>query len=225
MRLIRAAGDPKPESYRVPSPPRAARPFLLLSLVPLVAGVAGLIPERDGFILGALFAGAGALRAAIEHRRLSALRRLADRQLLGTVAPRVPELVAWRAGELTSDRSRRVLAGTLRGIVSELDEGRLPGASPLNRAGARPEAGLILALADRIGDAGRPVSARGVLLVEELVTDGWGPLYARDRADALRPSLIRCLRTLDEGAHRTGDLTLKPVVAHADLRVARNGRR
>ena len=68
----------------MPSPLKAARPFLVLSLIPLIAGVAGLIPERDGFVLGALFAGAGALRAAIEHRRLSRLRRLADRQLLGT---------------------------------------------------------------------------------------------------------------------------------------------
>jgi hypothetical protein len=208
-------------TYRVPSPTKPARPFLVLSLVPLAAGVAGLIPERDGLVLGVLFAGAGALRAAIEHRRLSRLRRLADRQLLGTAVPRVPELVAWRAGELTSDRSRRVLARSLRGVVSELDEGRLPGASPLNRTGARPEADLILALADRVGDAERPVTARGVLLVEDLLTDGWGPLYARDRVDELGPSLTRCLITLDEGDDRTRDRTL---VTPVDLRVARNGR-
>jgi len=211
-------------TFRVPSPTKAARPFFVLSLVPLIAGVAGLIPERDGFVLGVLFAGAGALRAAVEHRRLSHLRRLADRQLLGTTVPRVPELVAWRAGELTSDRSRRVLAGSLRGIVSELDARRLPGASPLNRTGARPEADLILALADRVDDTQRPVTARGVLLVEELLTDGLGPLYARDRVDELGPSLARCLSTLDEGDDRTRDRTLTPVVTPVDLRVARNGR-
>ena len=224
MTLIRAAGDPKPESYRVPSPLKAARLFLILGLIPLIAGVAGLIPERDGFILGALFAGTGALRAAIEHRHLSALRRLADRQLLGTALPRSPDLVAWRARELTSERNRRDLYRTLRGVISELDARRLPGSSPLNRTGARPEAGLILALADRVGDATRPVSAKGVLLVEELLTDGWGPLYARDHVEELRPSLTRCLRTLDEGDGRTGDRTVTPVVTHVDLRVARNGR-
>jgi len=208
----------------VPSPLKAARPFLVLSLIPLIAGVAGLIPERDGFILGALCAGTGALRAAIERRHLSTLRRLADRQLLGTVVPRVPELVAWRAGELTSEKNRRALNRTLRGVVSELDGRLLPGSSPLNRTGVRPEAGLILALADRVGDATRPVSARGVLLVEELLTDGWGPLYARDQVDELRPSLTRCLRTLDQGDGRTGDRTPTPLVTHVDLRVARNGR-
>jgi hypothetical protein len=222
MRLIRAAGDPREEAFRVPSPLKAARPFLVLSLVPLIAGVAGLIPQLDGFVLGALIAGAGALRAAIEYRQLSRLRRLADRQLLGTAVPRVPELVAWRRGQLTSERNRRVLAKSLRGVVSELDPSRLPGASPLNRPGARPEAGLVLALADRVGDAERPVTARGVLLVEELLTDGSGPLYARDRADALRPSLVRCLRALDGGDDRTSDPMLTPVMAHVDLRAGRH---
>jgi hypothetical protein len=225
MRLIRATGDPRQEAFRGPSPLKAARPFLVLSLVPLVAGVAGLIPQLDGFVLGALIAGAGALRAAIEYRQLSRLRRLADRQLLGTAAPRVAELVAWRTGELTSERNRRVLAKTLRGVVSELDARRLPGASPLNRTGARHQAGLICALADRVGDAERPVSAQGVLLVEELLTDGWGPLYARDRVDELGASLRRCLTSLDRPESPAVAGSRSPMSeAHPRLHVTRNGR-
>jgi hypothetical protein len=223
MRLI-GAGDPRREAYRVPSPLKAARPFLVLSLIPLIAGVAGLIPQRDGFVLGALIAGAGALHAAVEYRQLSRLRRLADRQLLGTAAPRSAELVAWRVGELTSERNRRVLAKTLRGVVSELDARRLPGSSPLNRTGVRPYESLVLALADRVGDAGRPVSAQGVLLVEELLTDGWGPLYARDRVDELGASLRRCLTILDDGRGRVADSSPTLAGAHVKLRVTRNGR-
>lgn len=215
----------------MPSPLRAARPFLVLSLVPLVAGVTGLIPRLDGFVLGALFAGAGALRAVIEYRRLSSLRHLADRQLLGSAAPRPPELVVWRTGELTSERSRRVLAKALRGVVSELDSRRLPGSSPLNRSGARPHAGLIQALADRVGDLERPVSARGILLVEDLVTDGWGPLYARNRVGEIGASLRRCLTTLDDGRGHVAAHAVTPASpngrtseAHAKLHVTRNGR-
>ncbi len=215
----------------MPSPLRAARPFLVLSLVPLVAGVAGLIPQLDGFVLGTVFAGAGALRGVIEYRRLSSLRRLADRQLLGSAEPRSPELVVWRTGELISERNRRVLAKALRGVVSELDARRLPGASPLNRSGARPHASVIQALADRVGDLERPVSARGLLLVEDLLTDGWGPLYARNRVGEIGASLRRCLTTLDDGR---GHMSVRTVSlaspsgrmseAHAKLHVTRNGR-
>ncbi len=215
----------------MPSPLKAARPLLALSLIPLIAGVAGLIPQLDGFVLGVLFAGAGALRGAIEYRHLSSLRRLANRQLLGSAAPRSPELVVWRTGELTSERNRRVIAKALRGVVSELDTRLLPGASPLNRTGARPHAGLILTLADRVGDVERPVSAQGVLLVEGLLTDGWGPLYARDRVSELGASLRRCLTTLDDGRGHVAVHAVSPVAAngrmsetHAKLHATRNGR-
>ena len=65
----------------------------------------------------------------------------------------------------------------------------LPSAVPLNRAGARPHVDLIRALAARLL-APAPVSARGVLLVQELLTDGYhSPLYDRERAGDLRPAL------------------------------------
>jgi hypothetical protein len=176
---------------------RVARPLFALSLVPLVAGVAGLIPGRDGLVLGALIACAGALRAAFESHQLSRLRRRADAELLGAAAPRHPDLVAWRSGELGSERNRHLVARALRRLVGDLDPHRLPGASPLNRPGARPHAELILALANRIDDLERPVSARGMLQLEDLLTDGFGPLYARDRAGELGPSLRRCLQVLE----------------------------
>ena len=115
-----------------------------------------------------------------------------------------------------------MLAKALRGVVSELDARRLPGASPLNRSGARPHAGLIQALADRVGDLERPVSARGLLLVEDLLTDGWGPLYARNRVGEIGASLRRCLTTLDDGR---GHMSVRTVsLASPNGRMSRSTR-
>jgi hypothetical protein len=126
------------------------------------------------------------------------LRRTADAELLaGTSQPGSP-LVAWRVAELTSEHNRRVLARSLHATVVDLDAGLLPGASPLNRPAARPQARLIQALADRLNDLSRPLSARGVLLVEALLTDGTGPLYARGRAGELQGALEQCLTALDD---------------------------
>ena len=46
--------------------------------------------------------------------------------------------------------------------------------------------------------AAEPVSVRGVLLVQELLSDGYGsPLYNRERAADLRPALEECLSALE----------------------------
>jgi hypothetical protein len=132
------------------------------------------------------------------------LRRRADEELLAGTPQAAFPLLAWRAAQLTSDRNRRVLARSLHATVVDLDAGLLPGASPLNRMAARPQAQLIQALADRLDDLSRPVSPRGVLLVEALLTDGTGPLYARSRADELRAALERCLTELDAPDGRYG---------------------
>ncbi|HUK94138.1 MAG TPA: hypothetical protein VLU96_03690 [Gaiellaceae bacterium] len=224
MRFIGAAGNPAPSSFRAPRPLKASRPLLALSLVPLIAGVAGLIPELDGLVLGALIAGTAALRAGLDWWHLSSLRRRADLELLGAAVPRHADLVAWRSNELTSEDNRRLLAKALRGLVSDLEPGRLPGASPLNRPGVRPHTDLILALGTRIGELERPVSAQSILLVQNLLTDGFGPLYARDRVDELGPELRRSLQALGSRLPAS-DPAPTPAGAHVRLHVSRNGRR
>jgi hypothetical protein len=105
---------------------------------------------------------------------------------------------AWRAAELTSVRERRVLARSLRGIVSEA-KSRLPvvSASPLERRRVAPYADEIGLLAERVGDCERPVTAAGVLLLRDLLTDGGGPLYAGGDGAALRDALGRIRATLE----------------------------
>ena len=149
-----------------------------------VRGAAGLHVPRAGGLL--------------TIRKRMAERRRAD-ELLRAGADEVP---AARAAELTSLRNRRAVARPLEEIASELEGHALPNAVPLNRAGVRPHLDLVRALAARLR-AAEPVSARGVLLVEELLSDGYGsPLYNSERAGDLRPTLQDCLSALEpkEGA-------------------------
>jgi hypothetical protein len=102
-----------------------------------------------------------------------------------------------RTNGVVSARQRRSLERSLRGILRSLDPKRLPGASPLNRAGLWLYAPEIKALADRVGDLGRPASRHGLDLVRNLLTDGGSPLYDRDRAAELPETVKRILLALD----------------------------
>jgi len=92
----------------------------------------------------------------------------------------------WRIEELTSQRERRLLGRSVRGIVPELTAGRLPGASVLNRSALRPFRSELIALADRLDDLERPVSAAGILGVHRLLTESGSVLYARPSVDTPR---------------------------------------
>ena len=75
----------------------------------------------------------------------------------------------------------------MRRIVRAASAERLPSASPLNRAAVRSSAALLAALVDRLGDD-RPVSAAGILHVDQLLRDADSPLYGEH--DALLPRAI-----------------------------------
>jgi hypothetical protein len=106
--------------------------------------------------------------------------------------------VAWRAAELTSSRERRMLARSLRGIVADA---RAPvwgfSASPLNRRGLVPYVEEIQALADRVGDFELPVTASGIVLVRDLLSDGGSPLYTGGNVADLPNTLSRIRSALD----------------------------
>jgi hypothetical protein len=105
---------------------------------------------------------------------------------------------AWRAAELTARRERRILARSLRGIAAEATAPRaMPSASPLDRRGVAPHAAGISELADRVGDCDRPVSAAGILLVRDLLTNGTGPLYTGGHVADLPNALARIRSTLE----------------------------
>jgi len=133
----------------------------------------------------------------VERLRLARERRDADRVLLGSNGAAISTTLAWRVAELTNGRERRMLARSLRDLVDELSPRRLPGAAPLNRVRLRPYSDLLLALADRLERLDLPVTASGMLLVRELLSDGSSPLYLCGDADALPAELERIHDALD----------------------------
>jgi len=137
------------------------------------------------------------LRRLRERRELAAARRHADEQLLASTLPS-PRL-AWRTHELCSDEYRHELAESIVGVLQSARARYLPSASPLNRGAAREEAEVLFRIAARLEDVARPVRPRGMLLVERLLTDGAGPLYARERRRRLHAALEEALHAL-EGA-------------------------
>ncbi|MGH3027727.1 MAG: hypothetical protein ACRDMW_04145 [Gaiellaceae bacterium] len=182
---------------RIPRPPVASRPFFALGTVVLLATLAGPIPDRHGLVLGALCAVAGAARWSWDAAVLRGLRRTANDALVQGARPERSPLLSWRAAELTSAFNRRSLARSLRGVVRDSTARISISASPVNRQAARGEVEAIERLATRLRDLDHPAEPRGILLVEDLLTDGFGPLYARERASDLGPALDRCLAALD----------------------------
>ena len=85
---------------------------------------------------------------------------------------------SWRIEELTSRRERKTLAVTLRLLVDEIGRGGPPGPLPLDKVALRPNSFALDAIANRLDDTSRHVSAAGVLAVRRLITDGaTSPLY------------------------------------------------
>ena len=117
------------------------------------------------------------------RRALRGARRRADEELVATRLP--PPRLAWRATELVADENRIDLARSLTDVVHAADERLLPAASPIARAAVRECRPQLLAIAARLFEVAKPVSPRGILLVERLLTNGAGPLYGRGDAERL----------------------------------------
>jgi hypothetical protein len=130
-----------------------------------------------------------------DRRRLAAARREADAELVATTLPS-PRL-AWRTNELVSDEHRRAVAESILDVLQASRARVLPSASPLNRGGVRAEAELFLRIAAVLEDVRRPVRPRGILLVERLLAEGSGPLYARESEHRLHGALEEALQALD----------------------------
>jgi hypothetical protein len=129
------------------------------------------------------------------HRALQAARHTADEQL---VASRLPSpRLAWRVAELTSDDRRIELGRSLTGAVHGADERLLPSATPLDRSAIRESRAQLLELASRLFDLDRPVTPRGMLLIDRFLCDGSGPLYGHGEPRRLRLEIAKLHAALD----------------------------
>ena len=129
------------------------------------------------------------------RRALRDARRRADKELAATRLP--PPRLAWRAAELVADEHRNALARSLTDVVHAADERLLPTASPIARSAVRECRPQLLAIAARLFEVSKPVPARGVLLVDRLLTDGSGPLYGIGDAERLLVAATGVLAALD----------------------------
>jgi hypothetical protein len=129
------------------------------------------------------------------RRALRGARRRADEELAATRLP--PPRLAWRAAELVADENRIDLARSLTDVVHAADERLLPAASPIARSAVRECRPQLLAIAARLFELSKPVPARGVLLVEQLLTNGSGPLYGRGDSARLLVAATNILAVLD----------------------------
>jgi hypothetical protein len=128
------------------------------------------------------------------RRALRTARRRADDELLASrlASPRL----AWRTTELVAEANRSELGRSLIEIVHGADERLLPTATPIHRGAVRECRAELLELAARLYDL-RPVTPRGVLLVERLVHDGSGPLYGTTDVQRLARDIDVARKALD----------------------------
>jgi hypothetical protein len=117
-----------------------------------------------------------------------------DRQLAVGVEPWRSPLHATRARQLTSHRNRRRLARSLERLIEEAESPRhgLTAVVPPAPARVREARPQMLTLSARLrGD--RPVAARGIAVLKDLLSDGGGPFYTPGDPETLR----RRLRAVD----------------------------
>ena len=131
------------------------------------------------------------LRTWEARRALRAARRARRRGARGLAAAVPASRLADRRARSPTTTARAWHAGSTD-MVHAADERLLPGASPVDRVAVRQTRPQLLDVAARVCDVERPVTLRGVVLLERLL-DGRRPLFGHGRAlAAARRSLPPC---------------------------------
>ena len=126
------------------------------------------------------------LRGRVFLKRGSLVRRLAA----GASPSDSPEL-ARRAKQLCSPRHRRLLASGLERVIDEAQDRPRPysAAVPLRRRAILSNRHELLGLALELRDTSQEVSAHGMALVEQLLSDGGSPLYTKSLEQTLEGAI------------------------------------
>ena len=133
------------------------------------------------------------VRGRVFLQRGSLARRLAA----GAQPSDSPEL-ARRARQLCSWRHRRVLASGLERVIDDVLERPRPYSAsvPLRRRAILHEREGLLELAFELRDTSQEVDARGVALVDQLLSDGGSPLYTENPDETLAGAIRRARAAL-----------------------------
>jgi len=162
-----------------------------------LAGYALLCDEQGNFTLR---------RLRSWHRLLArcAAMRL-DRELAAGARPETSALLAARAMQLTSVKSRHALAASLQRILAAA--GQSPADVPWGTVAVHPprvslcrerisqSAGPLARLAGHLAVPG-PVPVQGVAMASQLLADGTGPLYHAGCGDDLDDIIAKVTRAL-----------------------------
>lgn len=141
------------------------------------------------------------VRPATSRERLSARARAGslDRQLAAGTPPETTALLALRAATLVRPKVRHRFARSLQQIMryaASAGPHRSVVLTPLTCRNILNAAVELNRLTERLVSP-CPVSARGVAMVEILLTDGAGPLYYPARASQLPASVGAAMDALD----------------------------
>ena len=139
------------------------------------------------------------------HFRTAAHRATLTRALAEGADPTGTDELALRARQLTSERTRRMLALTLRRSIADARRrARIRSAVPIIDRRAVLDADTAIAeMIERLR-APRPVQAQGMALLERIITnaDGSSPLYNSSQPGTLRRMISGATAALDtEPAH------------------------
>ena len=161
----------------------------------VLANLLGLLSVRAGIVADAAALAAAAWWLAIEQQAITRRRQLLDDLIVHGWVNVAPADVHERELELLSTRHRNILAQALENQLLETPtfaHQRLSVLLELRRQSDR-----LRGLARRLRDD--PVDARGVVMIEQLLTDGSSPIHSGP-SDAIAPALERVERALDRAA-------------------------
>ena len=184
----------------VARPLAAALPGAAVAAVTAALAVGGIVPRRGAAFVAVACLVFALTRALLAARERAVLRRKADALLrLGVRVHSQSALLSWRAAELAHAHNRLVLARSLAQIVRDLEHSpSRVSVVPLNRRAIAPHADLIKKLSDRLADLAKPVELRGVVLIEDLLTDGvTSPLYSGGSEQDLHAVITECFASLE----------------------------
>jgi hypothetical protein len=137
--------------------------------------------RRHGF-------GAAGPRSIFPRLRVAVGRRALTRELSAGVNPASSPERSVRAAQLTSRRSRRQLARTLRRTIGEAHRPPMTRSRVVivRRAAVLDAEDALTVMIDRLGSP-EPVRAEGMAIAERILTDAdWSPLYSPAEPGALR---------------------------------------